>query len=107
MNQTRMMYGFFDEMEKTAFIPQVAALGVRTLPWAMRAGKAAVSAVKPLASRAINFTKANPMAAATMAQAGAGAAGAAAQVIRPPKLTQVQGAQANAPQPSAMRTNFG
>lgn len=107
MNQNRMMYGFFDELEKQAFIPQALALGARAAPWLLRAGKSAVSAIKPLATKAINFTKANPMAASVVGSTAVGGAQAAASVIRPPKLTQVQATRANAPQPSAMGKIYG
>jgi len=100
MNQTRMMYGFIDEMEKTAVIPFVGAaagmaarLAPKAVPWLMRAGKGA-----------LNFAKSDPGGALNIAQT-------AKNVVRPPKpqqpTGQVQGIKPAPTDSSAMRTNFG
>jgi len=114
MNQTRMMYGFIDEMEKTAVIPLVGAaagMAARAAPWLLRAGKSALTAVKPLASKALSFAKTNPFLASSMMSSGASVAGSAANMIRPPKIQQpmgkVQGIKPAPTDSSAMRTNFG
>lgn len=130
MNQNRMMYGFIDEMEKTAFLPAAGViaglptkapafvrlgsgalnLGSKVAPWLLRAGKSAVSAIKPLATKALSFAKSNPFLASSMMSSGASLAQTGGQMVRPPKIqqpmTQVRGIKPAPTDSSAMRTNF-
>lgn len=95
MNQNLLMYGFIDEMEKTALLPAAGVIASLTTK---------VPALMRLGSGVLDLAKNNPGAALDVASR-------AKNSVRPPKpqqpTRQVQGIKPAPTDSSAMRTNFG